>query len=64
MHAMEATMILMVKTFAICCRPTSPRFYKLIKAGKLPTFRVGDDWRSFRDRDKRWIAEQDVGAYQ
>jgi excisionase family DNA binding protein len=32
--------------------------YKLIKAGKIPAFRIGSDWRLSKDLILRWIAEQ------
>jgi excisionase family DNA binding protein len=32
--------------------------YKLIKEGKIPSFRVGSDWRFRRDQIVRWLAEQ------
>jgi excisionase family DNA binding protein len=38
--------------------------YKLIKAGKIPTFRIGADWRFRRDQIMSWIAEQTIRAHQ
>jgi excisionase family DNA binding protein len=37
--------------------------YKLIRAGKIPSFRVGSDWRFQQDLIERWMAEEskDVG---
>jgi excisionase family DNA binding protein len=35
--------------------------YKLIGAGKIPSFRVGGDWRFRRDELERWAANQTVG---
>jgi excisionase family DNA binding protein len=32
--------------------------YKLIKEGKIPSFRVGSDWRFRREQIVRWLAEQ------
>jgi excisionase family DNA binding protein len=31
---------------------------KMIKKGKIPSFRVGRDWRFRRDQIERWIAAQ------
>src|ERR1700694_4148023 len=30
--------------------------YKMIRQGKIPSFRIGSDWRFRRDRIMRWIA--------
>ncbi len=35
--------------------------YRMIKAGKIPAFRVGSDWRFRRDELERWAANQTVG---
>lgn len=32
--------------------------YRMSRAGKLPCFQVGSDWRFRRDALERWIAEQ------
>jgi excisionase family DNA binding protein len=32
--------------------------YKLIREGRIPSFRVGNDWRFLRDLIVRWMAEQ------
>jgi len=32
--------------------------YKLAKAGKIPGFRVGSDWRLRKDVIMRWIADR------
>jgi excisionase family DNA binding protein len=32
--------------------------YKLVRQGKIPSFRVGTDWRFRKDVIKRWMAEQ------
>jgi excisionase family DNA binding protein len=38
--------------------------YKLIRKGKIPSFRIGSDWRFRRDLIERWITEGTVGAPQ
>ena len=32
--------------------------YKLTKSGKIPSFRIGSDWRFRTDAIERWMAEQ------
>ena len=32
--------------------------YRLVRAGKVPAFRIGGDWRFQRDVLEHWIAEQ------
>jgi excisionase family DNA binding protein len=34
--------------------------YKMVRAGKIPSFRIGSDWRFRKDLLERWIAEQTV----
>jgi excisionase family DNA binding protein len=36
--------------------------YGLVKKGKIPSFRIGTEWRFRRDRIIRWIAEESMGA--
>jgi excisionase family DNA binding protein len=31
--------------------------YRLLKAGKLPGFRVGSDWRLSKEEVERWLVE-------
>lgn len=38
--------------------------YKLIRKGKIPSFRIGSDWRFRRDRIMRWMAEESISALQ
>jgi excisionase family DNA binding protein len=35
--------------------------YRLIKKGKIPSFRIGSDWRFRRDQIERWVAEATKG---
>ena len=32
--------------------------YKLVRQGKIPSFRVGNDWRFHRDVIVRWMVEK------
>jgi excisionase family DNA binding protein len=38
--------------------------YKLIRKGKIPSFRIGSDWRFRRDRIMRWMAEESISVLQ
>jgi excisionase family DNA binding protein len=38
--------------------------YKLIRRGRIPSFRIGSDWRFLKDRVVRWMAEQPISASQ
>lgn len=38
--------------------------YRLIKKGKIPSFRIGSDWRFRRDQIERWMAEATTGSPQ
>ena len=56
--------ILTVKDLCDLLQIHQSTLYKLIKAGKIPTFRLGSDWRFRRSQIMRWIAEQTVWAHQ
>ena len=36
--------------------------YKLTKQGKIPSFRIGADWRFRTDVIERWMAEKSIAA--
>ena len=38
--------------------------YKLVRQGKIPSFRVGTDWRFRKDLIERWMAEKSMSAGQ
>jgi excisionase family DNA binding protein len=38
--------------------------YKLIRAGKIPSFRISGDWRFRKDVILRWMAEKSMYARQ
>jgi excisionase family DNA binding protein len=38
--------------------------YRLIKAGKIPAFKIGADWRFRKDLIERWMIEQTRGDPQ
>ena len=35
--------------------------YKLLRQGKIPSFRVGNEWRFRKDAIMRWLSEKSVG---
>jgi excisionase family DNA binding protein len=34
--------------------------HKLVKAGRIPSFRVGNDWRFRKNEIERWVAEKSM----
>ena len=54
--------VLTVKEVGSLLRVNSSTIYKLIRAGQIPTFRVGSEWRFRRDRIERWMAERTMGS--
>ena len=34
--------------------------YKLVRQGRIPSFRIGTDWRFRRDLIERWMTEQSM----
>ena len=38
--------------------------YRLIRQGKIPSFKIGIDWRFLKHRLVRWMAEQSIDAPQ
>ena len=55
--------VLTVKEVCGLLRVHPSTLYKLIRAGRIPSFRVGSDWRFQQDLIERWMAEgsNDVG---
>jgi len=49
--------ILTVKEVSDLLRVHRTTVYKLLRDGKIPSFRVGTDWRFRKDRIERWMAE-------
>lgn len=50
--------IMNVRELAAYLRCHQSTIYRLLRAGKLPAFRVGSDWRFNRDRIDTWCLEQ------
>jgi excisionase family DNA binding protein len=54
--------VLTVKEVSSLLRVHPVTLYKLIRAGKIPSFRVGSDWRFQQDLIERWMAERSNGV--
>jgi excisionase family DNA binding protein len=51
--------VLTVKEVCDLLRVHPTTLYKLAKQGKIPSFRVGTDWRFRKDAVLRWMVEVD-----
>jgi excisionase family DNA binding protein len=38
--------------------------YKMVRQGRIPSFRIGTDWRFLRGRVERWMAELTMRAQE
>ena len=47
--------IMTVRELAVYLHCHSSTIYRLLRAGKLPAFRVGSDWRFDRDQIDKWM---------
>ena len=56
--------ILTVKELCDLLRLHPTTVYKLVRQGKIPRFRVGNEWRFRRDVIERWTVEQSMNAQQ
>jgi excisionase family DNA binding protein len=56
--------ILTLKELSDLLRVCPATVYKLVREGKIPSFRVGNEWRFRRDVILRWIAERSSAAQQ
>jgi excisionase family DNA binding protein len=56
--------IMTVKEICDLLQVNQSTVYKLIRLGKIPSFRIGADWRFRSDVIKRWMVEQSMGAQQ
>jgi excisionase family DNA binding protein len=52
--------LLTIKEIGDLLRLHPSTIYKLTKKGKIPSFRVGSEWRFQRDQIERWMAEQTI----
>jgi excisionase family DNA binding protein len=56
--------VLTVKEVCELLRVHPSTVYKLVRQGKLPSFRVGSEWRFRKDSIRRWMAEKSMNARQ
>jgi excisionase family DNA binding protein len=54
--------ILTVKEVSSLLRVHPVTLYRLTKEGKIPSFRIGTDWRFRRDEIKRWMVKESMEA--
>jgi excisionase family DNA binding protein len=52
--------ILTLKEVSEMLHVVSATVYKLIIEGKIPSFRVGTDWRFRKGQIERWVAEKSM----
>jgi excisionase family DNA binding protein len=50
--------VLTVKEVCGLLRVNPTTLYRLIRTGRIPSFRVGSDWRFQQDLIERWMAEK------
>ena len=61
MNPMESgNEILTIKEVCDLLQVHPTTLYKLIRQGKIPSFRIGADWRFRRDEIERWMAEKSM----
>ena len=53
--------VLTVKEVSEMLRIHKITLYRLVRAGKIPSFRIGSDWRFRSDLLERWMAERPRG---
>ena len=56
--------ILTIKEICDLLQVHPSTIYKMVKQGKIPSFRVGADWRFRKDLIERWMAEKSTAARQ
>ena len=54
--------ILTVKELSDLLRLHPTTVYKLVRQGKIPSFRVGNEWRFRKDAIMRWLSEKSESA--
>ena len=68
-HAVAAFMandheVLTLKELCELLRVHRSTAYRLLREGKIPSFRIGSDWRFRKDVITRWLAEKSMRAEQ
>ena len=56
--------ILTVKEVCDLLRIHRSTIYRLVRQGRIPTFKIGREWKFRKDLIVRWIAEQTKGPPQ
>jgi excisionase family DNA binding protein len=56
--------ILTVKEICDLLQVHPSTLYKLIREGKIPSFRIGSEWRFRKDVIGRWMAEESIYSSQ
>jgi excisionase family DNA binding protein len=54
--------ILTVKEVSELLKIHESTVYKMIREGRIPTFRIRSEWRFQKDQIVHWMAEQTIGA--
>ena len=54
--------VLTVKEVSDLLRVHPSTLYKMVKRGRIPSFRIGTDWRFLKDRVERWMVEESMGS--
>jgi excisionase family DNA binding protein len=66
-RAMKATAVngkvLTAKEVCALLRIHPSTLYKLTKQGRIPSFRIGNDWRFRTEQIERWMAEKCMFAH-
>ena len=55
----ETAQLLTARELADYLKLHQGTIYRMLKAGQLPGFRVGTDWRFNRDDIDRWLTERE-----
>jgi len=56
--------VLTIKEICDLLRVHPTTVYKMVRQGKIPSFRVGTEWRFRKDAIVRWMAEKSMHATQ
>ena len=56
--------ILTVKEICDLLQVHPSTVYKLIREGRIPSFRIGSEWRFRKDVIRRWMAEKSLNSSQ
>ena len=56
--------ILTLKEICDLLRVHPSTVYKLVREGRIPSFRIGSEWRFRKDVILRWIAEKSLNSSQ